>query len=126
MTLYNCKQVASGETYVITKFTEDMDVESSYVTTYRTCECPAGQRFNCRHREMLPMFIAKQATHGEMFYNFLTGEWIAAAIDEPLKEDESSLDMGGLEDTGVQIISIEDISAAHSAIAPKPKFDRRM
>lgn len=57
--LYNCcTQInKDGEQlYKITKFT-DGDVESSYITTRSTCNCPAGQRPTCRHRQMLPAFL---------------------------------------------------------------------
>ena len=50
MNLYNAKTTDDGVR--ITKFTEDLDVESSYITSGSTCDCPAGVRDTCRHRQM--------------------------------------------------------------------------
>lgn len=58
MSLYNAKKV--DDAYRITKFDEDLEVESSYITSGSTCECPAGVRDSCRHRQMLPEFIATE------------------------------------------------------------------
>lgn len=50
MSLYNAK--TEGDALRVTKFDYDLNVESSYLTTPTTCECPAGVRPSCRHREM--------------------------------------------------------------------------
>lgn len=84
MTLYNCK--AEGESYRITKFTADLDVESSYLTSHEACECPAGARSVCRHRIMLPRFIAYEATHGEAFFDYDRSVWIEASTEAALEE----------------------------------------
>lgn len=48
---------AEGRTaYRITKFV-DGEVESSYHTSREACECPAGVRPSCRHRQMLPHML---------------------------------------------------------------------
>jgi hypothetical protein len=56
MTLYNLRSALDD--YRITKFTADLDVESSYLMADAgngsfACECPAGTRPTCRHRQML-------------------------------------------------------------------------
>lgn len=63
MPLYNCK-THSGLDYLITKLDDDLNPESTYILlpldTERTvfsCDCPAGVRPTCRHRQMLPHFI---------------------------------------------------------------------
>jgi hypothetical protein len=73
-TLYNCK--AAGESYRITKFDNEMNVESSYLCTATTCECPAGKRPHCRHREMLPKFLHRQHVGDEWFFDFDRGGWV--------------------------------------------------
>lgn len=80
--LYNCRH--SGDQYRITKFTSDMDVESSYLCTTAECECPAGHRPTCRHREMLPKFIAREHIGDEWFYDYSRGGWVqgAAILDQ--------------------------------------------
>lgn len=80
MSLYNCK--ADGDQYRISKFTNDLDVEASYLTSNDECDCPAGHRPVCRHRIMLPRFIAKNATAGQWFHNYEANQWIRAASDD--------------------------------------------
>lgn len=52
MTLYNAK--SEGHSLRVTKFDFDLNPESSYLTTAENCECPAGVRSTCRHRQMYP------------------------------------------------------------------------
>lgn len=80
MSLYNCK--ASGSSYRLTKFTNDLEVEAPYLTNGRECDCPAGHRPVCRHRIMLPRFIAKNATAGQWFHNYEHQQWVRAAVDD--------------------------------------------
>lgn len=53
--LYNLRS-AGEASWRVTKFDEDLNVESSYTVSSTACECPAGQRpgYVCRHRQMLP------------------------------------------------------------------------
>lgn len=55
MILYNLRIVES--TYRITKFDDDMNVESSYLVSDQACECPQGHKPTCRHRKMLPALL---------------------------------------------------------------------
>lgn len=80
MSLYNCKE--TGDNYRISKFTNDLEVEASYLTNGRECDCPAGFRPACRHRTMLPRFIAKNAISGRWFYNYEHQQWVRALTDE--------------------------------------------
>lgn len=80
MSLYNCKEI--GGSWRITKFTNDLEVEASYFTNGRECDCPAGHRPVCRHRIMLPRFIAKNATAGQWFHNYEHQQWVRAAVDD--------------------------------------------
>lgn len=82
-TLYNCKSEIDEhdlERYRITKFDGDMNVESSYSCTKTTCECPAGVRPSCRHRDMLPKFIARAAVNSFWMYDFDRGGWISSDV----------------------------------------------
>jgi hypothetical protein len=91
MSLYNAKKVES--TLRITKFDDDLDVESSYITSPSTCECPAGVRDSCRHRQMLPVFIGAKRIDKPWFLDFDTDEWwyfdaeSAELMTEPPKPD---------------------------------------
>ena len=58
-----------GDQWRITKFV-DGEVESSYLTTERECECPAGHRPTCRHRQMLPEMIARGLANTHWFWDF--------------------------------------------------------
>lgn len=52
--LYNLH--TDGDQYRITKF-NDGEVESTYLCSEAECECPAGHRPTCRHRQMLPQML---------------------------------------------------------------------
>lgn len=62
--LYNCRSRRDGA-FSITKFDEDLNPVSTYALVptrdnpnAMICECPASSRKSCRHRDMLPMFLA--------------------------------------------------------------------
>lgn len=80
MSLYNCK--SDGDQYRISKFTNDLNVEASYLTDGAECDCPAGHRPACRHRIMLARFIAKDAIAGQWFHNYEANQWIRAMSDD--------------------------------------------
>jgi hypothetical protein len=73
MSLYNAKAVETA--LRITKFDDDLDVESSYITTRSTCECPAGVRDSCRHRQMLPEFISTKRADTGWFLDWDERKW---------------------------------------------------
>jgi hypothetical protein len=104
MTLYNCRH--DGDQYRISKFDEDMNVESSYLCTTTECECPAGHRKTCRHRQMLPYFISREAQLGPgWFYDYDRGGWVQP-FDEmpPLPR-------------GVTLLSLNDPTLVHNTLA---------
>lgn len=92
-TLYNLRH--DGEQYRVTKFV-DGEVEASYLTTHTECDCPAGFRPTCRHRQMLPDLLSIADTH--WFLNNGTREVVDLigtpkstidALIAPIKEDTS-------------------------------------
>jgi hypothetical protein len=87
--LYNCKH--DGDQYRITKFTDDLNPQSSYLCTERECECPAGHRPMCRHREMLPMFIARKSIDTGWMYDYDRGGWVQGWDDAPKRLTEEEL-----------------------------------
>ena len=68
MSLYNCKQ--EGSSWRITKFDPDLNPEGSYLVSAEGCECPAGIRPTCRHRKMLPLFLALKYENTSWFLNY--------------------------------------------------------
>jgi hypothetical protein len=72
--LYSCKH--DGDQYRITKFDEDFNIESTYLCTVADCECPAGVRPMCRHREMLPKFLSREAVGTGWMYDYDRGGWV--------------------------------------------------
>lgn len=54
--------------YRITKFV-DGEVESSYHVDRSACECPAGVRPTCRHRQMLPQMLNADIANTHWFYD---------------------------------------------------------
>lgn len=76
MILYNCKaSLDRDDSFVVTKFDADMNIESSYLTSLSECECPAGVRPTCRHRQMLPHFIASGRADSEWFFCYDDQSW---------------------------------------------------
>lgn len=76
MTLYNLRTTELG--YRITKFTTDLDMESSYEMVSMpdgtfNCGCPAGHRQVCRHRQMIHDLVERVDT--PWFYCFKDGDW---------------------------------------------------
>ena len=89
MPLYNCRH--SGDEYRITKFDSDMNPQGSYLLSLEECECPAGVRPTCRHRQMLPRFIAREHIGDEWFFDFDRGGWVQMGPEfrqEPETMDE--------------------------------------
>lgn len=80
MTLYNLKS-ADGD-WRITKFTNELDPEGSYLVSSDACTCPAGVRPTCRHRQMLPKFLAAEAEDSGMFFHFETEQFLAPDLGE--------------------------------------------
>src|SRR6266436_3983515 len=89
MPLYNCRH--AGDQYRITKFDSDMNPESSYLCTLEECDCPAGVRPSCRHRQMLPKFIERSHVGDEWMFDFDRGGWVQGeahwAQEEPAIAD---------------------------------------
>lgn len=99
--LYNCRH--SGNQFRISKFDHHFDLESSYLCTETECTCPAGHRPTCRHRQMLPKFIARGTVNTEWFFDFDRGGWVQGEI-EPAPEVV-------IEETAISIVSYIELPA---------------
>lgn len=98
--LYNCKH--SGDQYKITKFDSDFNVEASYLCTLDACECPAGHRPTCRHRQMLPKFINRNYVGTEYFFDFDRGGWVQGWKEEPAEAPATNKELDVALDTIMQ------------------------
>jgi hypothetical protein len=110
MTLYNLRSALDD--YRITKFTRDLDVESSYLLTRDElgalqCECPAGVRPTCRHRQMFPDLLPLVDT--EFFWEF-DRRCVCDSDGNPYVNWESL-------PTGVVAISLDEPAEVHFHIA---------
>lgn len=107
MTLYNLKS-ADGD-WRITKFTNDLEPEGSYLVSADACTCPAGVRPTCRHRQMLPKFLAAGAEDSGMFFHFETEQFLTP----DLGESNSSSDFGEVDDSSAdsEVEFAENVSA---------------
>lgn len=88
-TLYSCKSEidhAGNTNFRITKFDGDMNVESSYIVhgSNLICNCPAGVRPSCRHRDMLPKFIARGAVNSMWMFDFDRDGWVSMDLEGDL------------------------------------------
>lgn len=73
--LYRLANGTTEGSFVITKYDHiGFEVLSNYhMSDAITCECPAGHRHTCRHRQMLPAMLDGIDT--ERFYRFDDGKW---------------------------------------------------
>lgn len=81
MTMYNCKH--SGDQYQITKFNTSGEVESSYLCSHHECQCPAGVRPTCRHRQMLPAFLEQGLVNSHLFLDWDNGRRVVDFDGQP-------------------------------------------
>jgi hypothetical protein len=72
--MYNCHH--DGDQYRITKFSSSGDVQSSYLCDHVNCECPAGVRDTCRHRQMLPAFLEQGLVNSHLFLDWDRGRHV--------------------------------------------------
>lgn len=82
-TLYNCKH--TGDQYRITKFV-DGEPEGSYLVTLENCDCPAGERNTCRHRQMLPRFIDRGAVNTGWMWDHDRGGWTDMRTEDEIHD----------------------------------------
>ena len=85
--LYNCK--SEGASFRITKFDDDLNPTSSYLTDGRTCDCPAAKRPMCRHREMLPRFQHRGAVDTGWMFDYDRGGWVQ--MEPALSYDDEAI-----------------------------------
>jgi hypothetical protein len=125
--IYNCH--SDGLDYRITKF-EDGNPTSSYLCSTEACECPAGVRPTCRHRQMLLAFLKQHLVNTPWFVNWDGGgypcdfEGRAVIIEHnPLAEQDTVPVPEALHDTAeglpprVQVFGMDDLFGIHNAIA---------
>lgn len=112
--LYNCKH--SGDQYRISKFNNDFEVEASYLCDLSACECPAGHRPTCRHRQMLPKFIHRNYVGTEFFFDYDRGGWVQGWKEESLEEN--------LRKSNEQLITeAKPLSFASEALPIQPEIE---
>ena len=86
MSLYNLKSDPSGQ-FRCTKFSKDLDVESSYLVSDEACECPqfVNRDKRCRHQKMLKHFFKGQTIRVDTswFYDYEADAWFSFHQAEP-------------------------------------------
>ena len=132
-TLYSLRTSPAGE-FTILKFDRDYNLQSCYALSAASCTCPQGERGKpCRHRKILPEFIAKGHTNDGWFLDWDTRLWRgpigeAASAASPL-ELEATANDESLEQAQATIESILKPQAAPAAsgafsisgVAPAPE-----
>jgi len=108
VTLYNLK--TDGDEYRITKFDNQLNVESSYLLSLSECECPAGSRPTCRHRQMLPEMLAYDMANTGMFYDFETKVVLQSTVEEYPEVEAEPLDS--------EIINPSEIDSSYDISIP--------
>lgn len=119
MSLYNAKSTDDPSTYLFTKFDSDLNLvdDSIYLTTETTCTCPAGVRPSCRHRQMLPSFLATRRIDTPWFFDFDTGAW--SQPFEALDDGEEAI----LPPVSGDVETIVDYIRTSAEQAPKVELD---
>ncbi len=114
--LYNCH--TDGDHYRITKF-NDSEVESSYLCTEDECECPAGHRHTCRHRQMLPRFLHRNAVNTFWFHDFDRNGWIS---NEPVETRTIAtyIELSAETDVAEEFSKLLSSAPAGPSTLPKP------
>jgi hypothetical protein len=87
--LYNCHH--AGDQYRITKFDSEMNPQGSYLVTREECDCPAGLRRTCRHRNMLHDFLERQHIGDEWFLDYDRGGWVQMGPEHAQQEDTTDI-----------------------------------
>lgn len=117
--LYNLKSLPGGALYEITKFSPDLEVESSYAVGKTVCDCPQGHKPVCRHRRMLPFFLEAEAVDSDIFFNFDNHSWHRPMIDDNyLLHDDFMKRREALKKQMKQPQGIQVIPKATSDVAP--------
>lgn len=109
--------------YYITKFV-DGEVESGYECTEYECECPAGSRPSCRHRQMLPEMLARQVVNTHWFWDFDARKVVD--FDGNLKSNFDAMNELADKAIGATVEDFEHehgIMQPHSEAAITPAFD---
>jgi hypothetical protein len=83
--LYSLRSTPKEGEYIVTKFDPDYNVDSLYALNATECMCPAGHKPKCRHRTMLPMFLAQHHVDDGWFLDWDTRLW-----RKPVGEDASA------------------------------------
>ncbi len=112
MSLYNMK--SSDDGFIITKFDDDLNVESSYEYHVMTngadvCHCPAGQRPSCRHRQMFPLLQTR--VDSAWFLDFDTRAWVDPTGEAALSEPEPT--------TTIE----QDVMTGHASVQDEEAFE---
>ncbi len=100
-----------GDQYRITKIV-DGNPEGSYLVSERECECPAGHRHTCRHRQMLPQMLAHRLCNTHWFFAHDAGGQIVDFSGTPKRLFDELAAI-----SGVQVLDLNDIEGTHNAIA---------
>lgn len=132
-TLYNLH--TDGDQYRVTKFV-DGNPEGSYLVSHVECQCPAGHRPSCRHRQMLPLMLSHNLLNAPWFWDFdrqRAADFNGHSRPEPLPLHQRRclgcfrIDCPDfpacmpIDDTpaieGVTVVDVSDPAALHNAIA---------
>lgn len=126
MALYSCRH--DGDQYRISKFDDDMNVVSSYLCTEGECDCPAGVRPMCRHREMLPRFLDRKTVGTDWWFDYDRGGWVQVADNSlPVLEAEPEVlplpmgrTVGSIPATGANGDGLEQVREYVLGVNPSP------
>ena len=73
--LYTLRSTPKEGEFIVMKFDPDYEVESVYALSAGECMCPAGHKPKCRHRTMLPLFLAQHHVDDGWFLDWDTRLW---------------------------------------------------
>jgi len=111
--LYSLRS-SDGE-WRITKFDEDLEMESSYIVSTDGCECPqwTSRERECRHMKMLPMMVER--ADSPWFFCYEDAQWYDPT-GEALSCQSGVAKEADLPE-GVTVVGLSDPALLHNTIA---------
>lgn len=100
MIIYNLH--TDGDNWRITKF-DDGNPASSYLVSHTACQCPAGERSTCRHRQMLPVMLSAGLSNQPWFLDWDNSRQVVDFQGNAIpKQALAQAKEGGLVVTGIR------------------------
>lgn len=122
--LYNMKSAGYPGAFIFTKFNENLEVISSYLTSADDCACPQGQKHIrgklCRHQKMIPMFRGNKHIGDGWLLDFETRTFRPPPKIEDVEEESEIIETDRIiDDQGIIEKAPDDEKPSEGILPPK-------